>query len=81
MAVVPVASPSAEVAVEHADLRFVLTTDRPDDVRPERPDAPLRWATPREARELTAEDNVRRSLWHVEAALRVTTRRERRGTG
>ncbi len=70
VAVVPVAIPSAEVTVEHADLRFVFVTDRPDDVRPERPDAPLRWASPREARELTAEDNVRRSLRHVEAALR-----------
>lgn len=72
VAVVPVGAAS-EATAEHADLRFVLVTDRPGDIRPERPDAPLRWVTPAEARELTAEDNVRRSLRHVEDVLRGLT--------
>lgn len=67
--VVPVAT-SGTTVVEHADLRYLLVTEHPDEVRPERPDAPLRWATLSEARELTTEDNVRRSLRRVEAVLR-----------
>jgi 8-oxo-dGTP pyrophosphatase MutT (NUDIX family) len=69
VAIVPVAT-SGSTVVEHADLRFLFVTDRPDDVRAERPDAPLRWVNLPEARELTTEDNVRRSLRRVEAAVR-----------
>jgi 8-oxo-dGTP pyrophosphatase MutT (NUDIX family) len=68
--VVPVPAKGDEPAHEHADIRFVLATDRPDDVRPEKPDAPLRWLTFAEARELTAEANLRETLARVQ---RLTT--------
>ncbi|MBN6052366.1 NUDIX domain-containing protein, partial [Nonomuraea sp. RK-328] len=59
-----VAVPAAphEPAHEHADLRFMLATSSPEAVRPERADAPLRWLTMDEARELTTEANVRETL-------------------
>ncbi|GAB2966444.1 NUDIX domain-containing protein [Amycolatopsis acidiphila] len=60
--VVPVAAKGDEPAHEHADLRFVLATGEPDAVRPERPDAPLRWLTVAEARAGATEDNVREAL-------------------
>lgn len=45
VAVVPVSPTPKEPAHEHADLRFLLATDRPDDVPPEVEDVPLRWCT------------------------------------
>jgi 8-oxo-dGTP pyrophosphatase MutT (NUDIX family) len=59
--VVIVSVPAApdEPAHEHADVRFVLTTGDPAAIRPEKPDAPLRWLTVPEANELTSEDNLR----------------------
>ncbi len=62
LVVVPVSAAAGEPAHEHADIRFVLATASPDSVRPERPDAPLRWLTIAEAREATGEDNLRESL-------------------
>jgi 8-oxo-dGTP pyrophosphatase MutT (NUDIX family) len=62
VAVVPVPARAPEPAHEHADLRFVLATDDPDAARPENPGAPLRWAGLAEAADLTAGDNLRRSL-------------------
>jgi 8-oxo-dGTP pyrophosphatase MutT (NUDIX family) len=59
VAVVPVPAAKGEPAHDHADLRYLLATDRPDDARPEHPDAPLRWASVDEARSLVAEDNLR----------------------
>lgn len=64
--VVPVPAKGDEPAHEHADIRYVLATDRPDDVRPEQPDAPLRWLTFTEARALTAEANLRETLARAE---------------
>ncbi|MCP2164330.1 NUDIX hydrolase [Goodfellowiella coeruleoviolacea] len=64
--VVPVPAKGDEPAHEHADLRFVLATAEPDAVRPEKPDAPLRWLSVSEARAATAEDNVRATLSRVE---------------
>ncbi|PRX46584.1 8-oxo-dGTP pyrophosphatase MutT (NUDIX family) [Prauserella shujinwangii] len=69
VAVVPVPAKGAEPAHEHADLRFTLTTAEPEAIRPERPGAELRWLTPGEAAELTAEANVRESLRRVERLL------------
>ncbi|TQS40101.1 NUDIX hydrolase [Cryptosporangium phraense] len=63
--VVPVTARGDEPAHEHADVRFVLATGTPDDVRPEKPDAELRWLTVAEARELTTEDNLREFLSRV----------------
>ena len=66
LVVVPVPAKGDEPAHEHADLRFVLATDRPGAARPERPDAPLRWLTFADARTLTAEPNLRESLDRAE---------------
>jgi len=67
--IVPVTAVSWEPAHEHADLRFVLATQTPDEVRPENPDAPLRWLTPAEARELSAQPNLRETVTRVERLL------------
>ncbi|MFJ9694128.1 NUDIX domain-containing protein [Kitasatospora sp. NPDC101183] len=60
--VVPVPANAVEPAHEHADLRFLLATDTPDEARPENPDAPLEWLTLEEARERTTEENLRETL-------------------
>ncbi|GII65674.1 hypothetical protein Skr01_57590 [Sphaerisporangium krabiense] len=65
LVIVPVAAGAAEPAHEHADLRFVLATATPEAVRPENPEARLRWASVAEARELTTEDNLRETLARV----------------
>jgi 8-oxo-dGTP pyrophosphatase MutT (NUDIX family) len=57
IAVVPVPSRADEDAHEHADLRFLLETDRPGDASPESPGALLRWMTWDEALALVEEDN------------------------
>jgi 8-oxo-dGTP pyrophosphatase MutT (NUDIX family) len=47
--VVSVVAARGEPAHEHADLRYLLATERPDDVPPEREGVPLRWCTVEEA--------------------------------
>jgi 8-oxo-dGTP pyrophosphatase MutT (NUDIX family) len=64
--VVPVPASDREPAHHHADLRFILATETPDDARPERPTAPLRWLTVPAAHELVTEDNLRETLSRVE---------------
>ncbi len=66
LVIVNVPANAVEPAHEHADLRFILATRDPDAARPERPDAPLRWLSFREAFELTAEDNLRETLARAE---------------
>lgn len=65
LAVVPVSAKGAEPAHEHADLRFVLATGEPDAIRPETPDAPLRWLTVPEAVETAGTANVQETLSRV----------------
>ena len=60
--IVDVPARGDDPAHEHADLRFVLATAAPDDARPEKPGAPVRWFTHDEAREITAEANVHETL-------------------
>ncbi len=60
--VVPVPANDREPAHEHADLRFVVATHRPDAARPEHATAELRWLSVDEALELTAEENVRETI-------------------
>ncbi|MFJ2189588.1 NUDIX hydrolase [Kitasatospora sp. NPDC087861] len=62
LVVVPVPASPAEPAHEHADLRFLLATDTPEQARPENPAAPLEWLTIAEARQRTTEDNLRETL-------------------
>jgi 8-oxo-dGTP pyrophosphatase MutT (NUDIX family) len=54
---------------EHADLRFFMATRSPDAARPENPDAPLRWVTLDEARELVGTNNLRETLGRLERAF------------
>jgi 8-oxo-dGTP pyrophosphatase MutT (NUDIX family) len=67
--IVPVPAAGADPAHEHADVRFFLATRMPDTIVPESPDAPLRWLTLAEARELTTEPNLRETLSRVERLL------------
>ena len=60
--IVPVPANDCEPAHEHADLRFVLATQRPDAARPERPTATLRWLSIGAALDLTTEENVRETI-------------------
>jgi 8-oxo-dGTP pyrophosphatase MutT (NUDIX family) len=60
--IVPVPAAGTEPAHEHGDIRFVLATRNPDAARAERPDAPLRWLTPREASAATSEANLKETL-------------------
>lgn len=62
VAVVPVPAKGEEPAHEHADLRFLLATGTPGEVRPEKPGARLRWLTVPEAHELATEANVHQLL-------------------
>src|SRR5688572_14737928 len=57
--VVPVAAGRGEPEHEHVDLRFLLATATPDDVRPEKPTAALQWLTVAEASARTTESNLR----------------------
>jgi 8-oxo-dGTP pyrophosphatase MutT (NUDIX family) len=67
--VVPVPANDVEPAHEHADVRYVLATDRADDIRAETEGAAVRWLTFDDARGLTQEDNVRESLDRVERLI------------
>jgi 8-oxo-dGTP pyrophosphatase MutT (NUDIX family) len=64
--IVPVPAGKGEPAHEHADMRYVFATGRPDAVVPESPSAQLRWLTFNEARALVAADNVRVTLDRIE---------------
>ena len=69
VAIVAVPQGHHEPAHEHADLRFVLATRDPDAARPENPGAPLRWLSPEEADEATAEANLRETLTRARRLL------------
>lgn len=69
VAIVSVPEGNGEPAHEHADLRFVLATRRPEAATPESPDAPLRWVTPGEAQRTTSEPNLRETLARVRRLL------------
>jgi 8-oxo-dGTP pyrophosphatase MutT (NUDIX family) len=64
-----VAAGRGEPAHEHADLRFLMATEQPDAVRPESPDAPLRWLGIDEAREVVGVNNLQVTLDRAEQAL------------
>jgi 8-oxo-dGTP pyrophosphatase MutT (NUDIX family) len=68
--IVPVPASADEPAHEHADLRFMLATSDPEEARPERDSAPLRWLTLPQARAATAEANLRETLDRVARRLR-----------
>ncbi len=65
-----VAPGNGEPAHEHADLRYLLATEKPETARAENPDAPLRWLTVDEARDLVGTNSLRHTLDRAEALLR-----------
>jgi 8-oxo-dGTP pyrophosphatase MutT (NUDIX family) len=75
VAVVSVPATADEPAHEHADLRYVLSTGRPDMARPEHPDAELRWLTFAAARRAATEPNTRETLTRAERLLADGDRR------
>jgi 8-oxo-dGTP pyrophosphatase MutT (NUDIX family) len=58
-----------EPAHEHADVRYFLATRDPAVARPENADAPLRWLTLNQARDLVGSNNLAITLERVEALL------------
>lgn len=67
LVVCDVAPGKGEPAHEHADVRYFLSTELPDAVRPENADAPLRWLTTDEARDLVGGNNLRVTLDRLDA--------------
>jgi hypothetical protein len=57
-----VRSSATEPEHEHADLRYLLATGRPDAIAPENDQSPLRWLSLDEARELVGGNNLRHTL-------------------
>jgi len=73
IAIVPVPAFGDEPAHEHADIRYVVFTERPDDVCPESIDAALRWMTFDEALTEVTEENLRTFLGRAFATLGTET--------
>ncbi len=69
VAVVPVPAGHGEPEHEHADLRFLLFTNRPDEVRPEAESAPLRWVGFDEAMVVIGADNLRVGVHRARGVL------------
>ena len=69
VAIVNVPAGKAEPAHQHADVRFFMATQTPDVARPESAHAPLLWLSLAEARDATAEDNLRETLARLERLL------------
>ena len=63
--VVDVPPGKGEPAHQHADIRFFMATQTPDAIRPESAEAPLRWLSLAEARDLTSQPNLRETLDRV----------------
>ena len=57
---------AAEPEHEHADLRYILATGRPDTIAPENDRSPLSWLTLDEARALVGGNNLRDTLDRTE---------------
>ncbi len=69
LVVVNVPAGKGEPAHQHADLRYFMATRTPEAARAENEEAPLRWLSLAEARELTAEDNLQETLARLERLL------------
>ena len=69
--VVPVPAGKGEPAHHNADIRYVLSTDTPDDVRPESDTARLQWMSVAEAISCVGEDNLRVCLQRIAEAFPV----------
>jgi len=69
LVIVPVPAGRGEPAHQHADVRYVLATARPDDTTPETESARLRWLSLAAALSFVTEDNLRVCLARL-AAIR-----------
>jgi 8-oxo-dGTP pyrophosphatase MutT (NUDIX family) len=69
LAIVDVAAGKGEPEHEHADLRFVLATSKPEAIVAEHADAALRWLSVPEAIQETTNANLRETLTRVQALL------------
>jgi 8-oxo-dGTP pyrophosphatase MutT (NUDIX family) len=67
--VVPVPAGRGEPEHEHADMRYLLATAKPDEATPESPSAALRWLSVGDALALVGEDNLRTTLSRVAELL------------
>ena len=67
--IVSVPPGKGEPAHEHADVRFIVATQVPGAIQPENANAPLRWLSLAEAREITSQDNLRETLARIEPLL------------
>ena len=67
--IVDVPAGNGEPAHQHADIRYFMATRTPDQARAEHEDAPLRWMSLTEAREMTSEPNLRETLARLERLL------------
>jgi 8-oxo-dGTP pyrophosphatase MutT (NUDIX family) len=67
--VVPVPAARGEPAHEHCDLRYLLSTSRPEEATPESPSAMLRWLPLREAVAAVGADNLVVTLARVTVLL------------
>jgi 8-oxo-dGTP pyrophosphatase MutT (NUDIX family) len=67
--IVPVLAGRGEPAHEHADLRFVLATSRPEAIVAEHQDAPLRWLAVSDAAQSITEANLRETIARVQQLL------------
>jgi 8-oxo-dGTP pyrophosphatase MutT (NUDIX family) len=67
VAVVPVPAGTREPAHEHADVRYLLATSRPEAVVAEDDVARLAWLALPEALDRVAEDNLRECLQRIGA--------------
>ena len=72
--IVPVPAHGTEPAHEHADIRYLLATDRPSEIVPESSVARLRWTDIAVAVEEATEDNLREFLTRISAILDDTAR-------
>ena len=70
--IVPVPAHGDEPAHEHADVRYLLATDRPGDIAAESAEAVLRWQPLDDAIRGVAEDNLRVALERARADVRLT---------
>jgi 8-oxo-dGTP pyrophosphatase MutT (NUDIX family) len=69
LVVVGVPAGKGEPAHEHADLRYFMATQTPDAARAENEDAPLRWLSLAQAREVTSEANLLETVARMEPLL------------
>lgn len=75
--IVPVPAHGNEPAHEHADIRYLLATDRPTEIVPESGAARLRWTDIAVAVDEATEDNLREFLTRIAAILDDTARANR----